>query len=115
MAENRTISRMHVLWHAAVRLPSQHIIQAKILNVTSVGLQFLCDDNLKSGQKYEMQLQVPDLNGSTTTTLVPCFAECIYVILSGRQFRVGAKFSGLSHDHNALILKWSERCAQGVA
>jgi len=106
---------MHVLWHAAVRLPSQHIIQAKILNVTSAGLQFLCDDNLKAGQKYEMQLHVPDLNGSKTTTLVPCFAECIYAILSGRQFRVGAKFSGLSHEHNALILKWSERCAQGVA
>jgi len=47
--------------------------------------------------------------------VVPCFAECLYVILSGREFRVGAKFSGLSPKNNELILKWSERCARGVA
>lgn len=115
MTENRSLARMHVLWHAAVRLPSKHIIQAKILNVTNVGMQFLCDENLKAGQKYEMQIHVPDLNGAKSTTIVPCFAECIYVILAGREFRVGAKFSGLSPDHTALILKWSERCAQGIA
>ena len=94
---------------------SKRIIQAKVLNVTNVGLQFLCDENLTAGQKYEMQIHVPTLSDSTNTTLVPCFAECIYVILAGREFRVGAKFSGLSHDHQALILKWSERCAQGIA
>jgi hypothetical protein len=115
MTENRSLARMHVLWHAAIRLPSKQIVQSKILNVTDVGMQFLCDENLKVGQKYEMQLHVPDLSGAKTTTLVPCFAECIYVILSGRDFRVGAKFSGLSHDHTKLIEKWSERCAQGVA
>jgi len=58
---------------------------------------------------------VPDLLGSKATTIVPCFAECIYVILSGREFRVGAKFGGLSHENTELMHKWSERCAQGVA
>jgi hypothetical protein len=115
MTENRSLARMHVLWHAALRLPSKQIIKAKILNVTNVGMQFLCDENLKVGQRYEMQLHMPDLQDSKSTLLVPCFADCIYVILSGREFRVGAKFSGLSPDHTALILKWSERCAQGVA
>jgi hypothetical protein len=37
------------------------------------------------------------------------------VILSGREFRVGAKFGGLSHENTELMHKWSERCAQGVA
>ncbi len=115
MAENRSLARMHVLWHAALRLPSQHIIQAKVLNVTNVGLQFLCDENLIAGQKYAMQLHVPSISDASTTTLVPCFAECIYAILAGREFRVGAKFSGLSTGHQALIVKWSERCAQGIA
>jgi len=115
MTENRTQTRLHVLWNAAIRLPSKHIIQTKILNVTSIGLQFLCDENLKAGQKYEMQIHVPDLQDSKKTSIMPCFIECIYVVLSGRQFRVGAKFSGLSHDHQALMHKWSERCAQGVA
>jgi hypothetical protein len=115
MAENRTLVRMHVLWNAAIRLPSQQIIQTRILNVTNVGLQFLCDENLKVGQKYDMQIHVPESPGSKTTTIVPCFAECIYVILSGREFRVGAKFGGLSHANAELMHKWSERCAQGIA
>lgn len=115
MTENRTLARMHVLWRSAIRLPSKQIIQTKILNVSNVGMQFLCDENLRVGHRYEMQIHVPDVAVSTSTTIVPCYAECVYVILAGRQFRVGAKFSGLSHDHTALMLKWSERCAQGVA
>ena len=115
MAENRTQPRLHVVWNAAIRLPTLQIITAKVLNVTNVGMQFSCGENLRIGQKYEMQLHVPDLNDSSNITIVPCFAECLYVILSGRDFRVGAKFSGLSQKHNDLIQKWSERCARGVA
>ncbi len=115
MAENRSYTRMHVTWHAAIRLLDKSIIQAKVINVTNVGMQFLCSENLAIGQKYEMQIHVPDLNGSQSTTLVPCFAECIYVILAGRDFRIGAKFSGLSGEHSALIIKWSDRCLRGAA
>jgi hypothetical protein len=115
MAENRSLARLHVVWHAALRLPTQQIIQAKVLNVTNVGMQFSCGENLRVGQKYEMQLTVPDLAGSAATTIVPCFAECLYVILSGRDFRIGAKFSGISPQNTILINKWSERCARGVA
>ena len=115
MAENRTQPRLHVVWNAAIRLPTLQIITAKVLNVTNVGMQFSCSENLRIGQKCEMQMHVPDLNGGTNTTVVPCFAECLYVILSGREFRVGAKFSGISPQNNELLQKWSERCARGVA
>ncbi len=115
MAELRSQNRLHVLWHAAIRLPNQQIIRAKVLNVSSGGMQFLCSDNLPVGQKYEMQLHVPELNGTGTTVIVPCFAECMYAILAGTDFRIGAKFSGLSAQHNDLLLKWSERCARGAA
>ena len=115
MAENRTQTRMHVVWNGAIRLPSLHIVQIKVLNVTEAGLQFSCSENLQAGRKYEMQMHVPDLNGLANTTIVPCFAECLYVILSGNEFRIGAKFSGLSKQNNDLIQKWSERCARGVA
>jgi len=115
MTENRSYNRMHVTWHAAIRLLDKSIIQAKVINVTGVGMQFLCTENLVIGQKYEMQIHVPDLNGSQSTTLVPCFAECIYGILAGRDFRIGAKFSGLSTEHLALMTKWSERYLRGAA
>ncbi len=115
MAENRSQSRMHVVWNGAVRLPTLQIVQVKVLNLTDVGLQFSCSENLRIGQKYEMQIHVPELNGGSNTTVVPCYSECLYVILSGREFRVGAKFSGLSPQNNELLLKWSERCARGIA
>jgi len=115
MAENRTQSRLQVVWNAALRLPSKHIIQAKILNISVGGLQFSCAENLQIGHRYDMQIHVPQPTGSTATTLVPCFAECLYVILSGREFRVGAKISGLSAEHTALLTKWSDRSARGAA
>ena len=115
MAELRSQPRFHVLWNAAIRLPSKQVIRAKILNVSTGGLQFLCPENLPSGQKFEMQLHVPDLNGAGTTTTVPCFAECAYSILAGRDFRIGAKFSGMASEHVDLLQKWSERCARGAA
>ena len=109
MAENRTTTRLMVVWNAALRLPSKKIVHAKVVNVSPTGLQFTCSENLLAGQKYEMQMHIPDLNGSMSTTLVPCFIECLYIILSGNDYRIGGKFSGLSVDHKALIAKWSEK------
>ncbi len=109
MVENRTTPRLMVAWHSAFRLPSQRIVHAKISNISVSGLQFLCGENLQLNQKYQMQMYVPDINGGTSTTLVPCFFECMYVILSGKDYRIGGKFSGFSPEHKTLITRWSEK------
>jgi hypothetical protein len=113
MVDNRTAPRLMVAWHTAFRLPSKQIVRGRVLNISSSGLQFSSTVNLSAGQKYEMQITVPDLNGTSSTTLVPCFIECLYVILSGGEYRVGAKFSGLSNEHKTLITRWSEKAVRG--
>ncbi|TDK64476.1 PilZ domain-containing protein [Sapientia aquatica] len=109
MVENRSVPRLMVAWHAALRLPSKQIVRAKVVNISSSGMQFTTAEHLIANQKYEMQITVPDLNGSTSTTLVPCFIECLYTILSGGDYRVGAKFSGMAPEHKTLIARWSEK------
>jgi hypothetical protein len=106
MTELRSAQRSSVSWRAAIKLGTENIVPAKIVNIANNGVQLQCAYPLRDNQSYQMMMEVPGTSDASQRTQVVCTVNCMYTILSGGEYRAGLKFLEVAPQHKQLLHNW---------
>jgi hypothetical protein len=107
--DHRKEPRYPVTWRARVTLPSGHIREVRVQDISENGIGLLCEEPVQNRITLSIVLGVPDIEDPARVLAVPVQITVAYVVMNGDLFRVGGTWAGLHVSARDLLNAWIRR------
>jgi hypothetical protein len=104
--ESRREQRYRVYWRANLHLAGGRTIEARLSDISGDGLGFIAGEALAMGTVLPITMGVPDPDGGPQILAVQCSVRVVNVVLSGRDYRLGALWLDPSANVRQVIENW---------
>ena len=105
-ADGRREQRYRVYWRANLHLTGGRTIAARLGDISGDGLCLLAGEALAIGSIVPITMGVPDSDGGPQLLAVQCSVRVENVVLSGRDYRMGACWVSPSASVRQVIENW---------
>ena len=105
-ADSRREQRYRVYWRANLHLAGGRTIDARLSDISGDGLSLLAGEALTIGTVLPITMGVPDTDGGLQLMAAQCSVRVENVVLSGRDYRMGACWVTPSTSVRQLIDGW---------
>lgn len=104
--ESRREQRYRVYWRAKLHLTDTRTIDARLSDISGDGLGLTAGEAVAMGTVLPVTMGVPDADGSPPLMAVECKVRVVNVVLSGRDYRMGALWIDPSANVRQIIENW---------
>ncbi|MEO8057823.1 MAG: PilZ domain-containing protein [Burkholderiales bacterium] len=104
--ESRREQRYRVYWRANLHLPDARTIDARLSDISGDGLGLTSGEALAMGTVLPITVGVPDADGGTQLLAMQCKVRVVNVVLSGRDYRMGALWVDTPSSVRQVIENW---------
>jgi len=104
--ESRREQRYRVYWRANLHLAGARTIDARLSDISGDGLGMAAGEAIAVGTVLPITMGVPDADGGTQLLAVQCTVRIVNVVLSGRDYRMGALWVDPSSNVRQVIENW---------
>jgi hypothetical protein len=104
--DSRREQRYRVYWRARLHLHEGRTIDARLSDISGDGLGLLAGEALAIGAVVPITLGVPDAYGGSQLQAVQCSVRVVNVVLSGRDYRLGALWLSPSETLRQVVENW---------
>ena len=105
-ADNRREQRYRVYWRANLHLQGGRVLEARLSDISGDGLGLTSGEALAMGTVLPITMGVPDADGGPQVLAVQCSVRVVNVVLSGRDYRMGALWVEPSASVRQVIENW---------
>ena len=105
-ADSRREQRYRVYWRANLHLAEGRTIGARLSDISGSGLGLLAGEALAIGTIMPVTMGVPDIDGGPQLLAVQCSVRVENLVLSGRDYRMGACWVTPSASVRQVIENW---------
>lgn len=104
--DSRREQRYRVYWRANLHLPGSRTIDARLSDISGDGLGLLVGEAVPAGTIMPITMGVPDADGGPQLLAVECSVRVVNVVLSGRDYRLGAVWVNPAANTRQVIEIW---------
>ncbi len=104
--DSRSEQRYRVYWRANLHLPGARTIGARLSDISGDGLGLLTSEAVPIGTILPVTMGVPDADGGPQLLAVQSSVRIVNVVLSGRDYRLGALWVSPSASVRQMIENW---------
>ena len=105
-ADSRREQRYRVYWRAHLHLQGGRVVDARLCDISGDGLGLTAGEALAMGTVLPITMGVPDADGGTQLLAVQCSVRVVNVVLSGRDYRMGALWVDPRASVRQMIENW---------
>jgi hypothetical protein len=110
--ESRREQRYQVFWRARLHLPGGRTIDARLSDISGGGLGLTAGEPPTLGSIVPLTMGVPDADGGPQVFAVQCSVRVVNVVLSGRDYRVGALWVDPPANVRQVLDDWIRKMRQ---
>lgn len=104
--DSRREQRYRVYWRANLHLAGARTIDARLSDISGDGLGLIAGEAITMGTVLPVTVGVPDADGGPQVLAVQCAVRVVNVVLSGRDYRMGALWVDPSSNVRQIIENW---------
>lgn len=104
--DSRREQRYRVYWRANLHLAGARTIDARLSDISGDGLGLIAGEAIGMGTVLPVTVGVPDADGGPQVLAVQCSVRVVNVVLSGRDYRMGALWVDPSSNVRQVIENW---------
>lgn len=112
--DGRREPRYNVAWRARIELPDGSSIDAKVRDISTSGIGLVSEYCATQGGTLRLVLGVPDLVDPTRILAVPASLKVMFVVMQGRDFRVGGLWSNIGPLAEHFLQQWVTKLRIGL-
>ena len=104
--DSRSEQRYRVYWRANLHLPGARTIDARLSDISGDGVGLLAGEAIAVGTLMPITMGVPALDGGVQLMAVQCTVRIVNLVLSGRDYRMGALWVDPPTSVKQFIESW---------
>ena len=104
--DSRREQRYRVYWRANLHLAGARTIDARLSDISGDGLGLTAGEAIAMGTVLPVTMGVPDADGGPQVLAVQCTVRVVNVVLSGRDYRMGALWVDPSPSVRQVVENW---------
>ena len=104
--DSRREQRYRVYWRANLHLAGARTIDARLSDISGDGLGLIAGEAIAMGTVLPVTMGVPDADGGPQVLAVQCTVRVVNVVLSGRDYRMGALWVDPSPSVRQVVENW---------
>lgn len=105
----RQTPRVNVSWAARVVLGPQHLVEARLINVSIDGLALVCERAFPDGVVLRVLIALPDPVDRGKYHYPDLQAKVMFHVAKASKFRMGLRLAKIDPATTALIETWVKR------
>ena len=104
--DSRSEQRYRVYWRANLHLPGARTIDARLSDISGDGVGLLAGEAIAVGTLMPITMGVPAPDGGAQLMAVQCNVRIVNLVLSGRDYRMGALWVDPPASVKQIIESW---------
>jgi hypothetical protein len=104
--DSRREQRYRVYWRAHLHLAGARTIDARLSDISGDGLGLTAGEAVGVGTLLPITMGVPDPDGGPRLLAVECSVQVVNLVLSGRDYRMGALWVDPSLGVRQVVENW---------
>ncbi len=106
VGESRGEQRYRVYWRAHLHLSQVRTIEARVKDISGAGLGLVTAEAITVGALLPITIRLPDADDDSKLLAAQCSVRVVNVVLSGRDYRMGALWVDRSASVRQTIESW---------